>query len=89
MISPHKLRHGNAYALLRTPDIGTDFLDRMVAVQKTLGHSRLTTSETYTQIPHDLYQKLVRPGTETKTKAGEMAELSQQTRLRIDAGDMK
>ena len=89
MISPHKLRHGNAYALLRTPDIGSDYLDRLVSVQKTLGHSRLSTSETYTQIPYDLYQKLVRPGTETKTKAGEMAELSQQTRLKIDAGDMK
>lgn len=89
MISPHKLRHGNAYALLRTPDIGTDYLDRMVAVQKTLGHSQLKTSETYTQIPFDLYQKLVRPGTEAKTKAGEMAELWQQTRLRIDAGDTK
>jgi len=89
MISPHKLRHGNAYALLRTPDIGTDYLDRLVSVQKTLGHSQLKTSETYTQIPFDLYQKLVSPGTETKTKAGEMAELSLQTRLRIDAGDMK
>ncbi|ETU79890.1 hypothetical protein Q095_00343 [Pseudomonas aeruginosa PS50] len=89
MISPHKLRHGNAYALLRTPDIGTDHLDRLVVVQKTLGHSKLSTSEIYTQIPFDLYQKLVRPGTETKTKAGEMAELSQQTRLKIDAGDMK
>lgn len=88
-ISPHKLRHGNAYALLRTPDIGSDYLDRLVTVQKTLGHSHLNTSETYTQIPYDLYQKLVRPGTETKTKAGEMAELSQQTRLKIDAGDMK
>ena len=89
MISPHKLRHGNAYALLRTPDIGNDYLDRLVTVQKTLGHSELSTSEVYTQIPYDLYQKLVRPGTETKTKAGEMAELSQQTRLRIDAGDTK
>jgi len=58
-------------------------------VQKTLGHSHLNTSETYTQIPYDLYQKLVRPGTEAKTKAGEMAELSQQTRLKIDAGVMK
>jgi len=89
MISPHKLRHGNAYALLRTPDIGTDHLDRLVIVQKTLGHSKLKTTETYTQIPHDLYQKLVRPGAETKTKAGEMTVLAQQTRLRIDAGDMK
>lgn len=88
-ISPHKLRHGNAYALLRTPDIGTSYLDRMVAVQKTLGHSRLKTAEIYTQIPHDIYQKLVRPGTETKTKAGEMAELVDRTRLRIDVGDMK
>lgn len=88
-ISPHKLRHGNAYALLRSPDIGKDHLDRLVAVQKTLGHSELKTAEIYTQIPHDIYQKLVRPGTETKTKAGEMAELSERTRLRIDAGDMK
>lgn len=89
MISPHKLRHGNAYALLRTPDIGKDYLDRLVAVQKTLGHARLKTAETYTQIPNDIYQKLARPGTEAKTKASEMAELVNRTRLRIDAGDMK
>ncbi|EKT4493113.1 tyrosine-type recombinase/integrase [Pseudomonas sp. YQ_6] len=88
-ISPHKLRHGNAYALLRTPDIGADYLDRLVAVQKTLGHSQLQTSEIYTQIPYDLYQKLIRPGAEAKTKAGEMLELSQQTRLKINAGDSK
>ena len=88
-ISPHKLRHGNAYALLRSPDMGVDHLDRLVAVQKTLGHSKLTTSEIYTQIPYDLYQKFLRPGTEIKTKAGEMEELVKQTRLRIDLGDTK
>ncbi|MFV3329560.1 tyrosine-type recombinase/integrase [Pseudomonas sp. NY15437] len=88
-ISPHKLRHGNAYAMLRSPDIGTDYLDRLVAVQKTLGHSELGATETYTQIPYDLYQKLLRPGSESKTKAGEMEELVKQTRLRIDLGDSK
>lgn len=88
-ISPHKLRHGNAYSLLRSPDIGKDHLDRLVAVQKTLGHSKLSTSEIYTQIPYDLYQKLLSPGSETKTKAGEMEELVKQTRLKIDAGAMK
>ncbi|MFC5694840.1 tyrosine-type recombinase/integrase [Pseudomonas sp. GCM10022186] len=88
-ISPHKLRHGNAYSLLRSPDIGKDHLDRLVAVQKSLGHARLSTSEIYTQIPYDLYQKLLRPGSESKTKAGEMEELVKQTRLRIDAGAVK
>ncbi|HBP6832631.1 TPA: integrase [Pseudomonas aeruginosa] len=88
-ISPHKLRHGNAYAMLRSPDIGTDHLDRLVAVQKTFGHSDLSTTEVYTHIPYDLYQKLLRPGTETKTKAGEMEELVKKTRLRIDIGDSK
>lgn len=88
-ISPHKLRHGNAYSLLRSPDIGKDHLDRLVAVQKTLGHSKLSTSEIYTQIPYDLYQRLLSPGTETKTKAGEMEELVNQTRLKIDVGAMK
>lgn len=88
-ISPHKLRHGNAYALLRSPDLGVEHLDRLVAVQKTLGHSKLSTSEVYTQIPYDLYQKFLRPGTEVKTKASEMEELVKQTRLRIDAGDSK
>lgn len=88
-ISPHKLRHGNAYAILRSSDLGKDYLDRMVVVQKSLGHSHLSTSEVYTQIPQDIYQKLCRPDSETKTKAGEMEELVQQTRLKFSLGDVK
>ncbi|MDA8485732.1 tyrosine-type recombinase/integrase [Pseudomonas resinovorans] len=88
-ISPHKLRHGNAYAILRSPDLGNDYLDRMVIVQKSLGHNHLSTSEMYTQIPQDIYQQLCRPDASTKTKAGEMEELVQQTRLKFSLGDTK
>lgn len=88
-ISPHKLRHGGAYTLLSSPDLGHDYLDRLVTLAKSWGHNSATTSEGYTMIPHDIFQKLIQPNALEKTKEGEMQKLRERTTKRIRAGDKK
>ena len=56
---------------------------------KAYGHNSSTTSEGYTKIPHDIYEKLRKPGTELKTKAGEMKLLRERTTKRINTSDKK
>lgn len=89
MVSPHKLRHGNAYAILNSPDLGESLLDRMVIAQKSLGHSRLQTMETYTAIPQEIYNSLCNADSELKNRADVMAQLAAETRKRIDLSDKK
>lgn len=88
-ISPHKLRHGNAYSFLTSPDMGETFIERLVMAQKSLGHSQFTTTEIYTRLPMDLFSSVKGFDEETRTKAGEMEELTKQTRLKIDLGAVK
>lgn len=87
MISPHKLRHGNAYAILGSPDLGTDYLDRLIITQKSLGHSRESVTEIYTQIPQDIYRHLCPVSGEIPTRAKNMTELAAVTKLKISLGD--
>ncbi|MHC8383964.1 tyrosine-type recombinase/integrase [Pseudomonas sp. LB3P14] len=89
LISPHKLRHGGAYAILKSPDLGKDHVERLVTLMKSYGHSRETTSEGYTLIPQDLYQKFADPNSVEKTKASEMELLRERTTKRIRSGDKK
>ena len=89
MISPHKFRHGGAYLMLGSPDLGGNYEERLELLSKAFGHNSKTTSEGYTQIPHDIYQKLRKPGTELKTKAGEMKLLRERTTKRINTSDKK
>ncbi|MGE4405297.1 MULTISPECIES: tyrosine-type recombinase/integrase [Pseudomonadaceae] len=89
LISPHKLRHGGAYAILQSPDMGDDYLDRLMKLSKSYGHNRETTSEGYTLIPHDIYQLLAAPNSVEKTKAREMQLLRERTSKRIRTGDKK
>lgn len=88
-ISPHKLRHGYAYQVLQSPDFGSDYLDRLVNVQKTLGHEKLSTTEIYTRIPVDIYKTMTDQSGEILTKARKMAVLTQRTKVRIRVGDKK
>lgn len=60
-IKTHWLRHGTAYSVLRS-DMGRDYQDRMLLLQKMLGHSRLSTTEIYTNIPPSLLQTLTKEG---------------------------
>lgn len=58
-ISPHMLRHGFAGEVLRSEDLGNNKLDRLIVVQRCLGHSSLKTTQTYTKLPFDIYGSIV------------------------------
>lgn len=89
IISPHKFRHGGAYLLLTSPDLGADYSERLALLSQMYGHESSTTSEGYTKIPHDIYEKLCKPDSLQKTKAGEMHTLRERTTKRIKTGDKK
>ena len=88
-ISPHKLRHGNAYAILQSNDLGIDYLDRLVIVQKNLGHNHLHTTQIYTSIPQDIYNSMCDENGDLLTRAEKMRRLSEQTQLKIGIKDIK
>lgn len=89
VISPHKFRHGGAYLILGSPDLGKNYEERLALLAKAFGHNSATTSEGYTKIPHDIYEKMRKPGTELKTKASEMKLLRERTTKRINTSDKK
>lgn len=88
-ISPHKLRHGNAYAILQSDDLGSDFLDRLVILQKNLGHNHLNTTQQYTSIPQDIYNTMCDDKGDLLTRAEKMKRLSKKTQLKIGIKDIK
>lgn len=49
-LSAHKLRHGTAYSILRS-ELAPTLIDKLVLVQKILGHANLSTTEIYTRVP--------------------------------------
>lgn len=57
----HWMRHGTAFSVLRS-DMGKTYEDRMLTVQQMLGHSRLSTSEIYTQISPAMLDSLTSEG---------------------------
>lgn len=57
----HWLRHGTAFSVLRS-DVGEEYTDRMLIVQKMLGHDDLSTTEIYTQISPHMLDKLTKKG---------------------------
>jgi integrase/recombinase XerC len=88
-ISPHKLRHGNAYAILQSNDLGVDYLDRLVILQKSLGHNHLDTTQMYTRIPQEIYNIMCDENGEQITRAGKMERLNKLTQLKIGLRDTK
>lgn len=89
VISPHKLRHGYAYAVLQSNDLGTDYLDRLVIVQKNLGHSHLDTTQMYTNIPQEIYNSMCDEKGNLLTRAEKMRLLTEQTQSKIGLRDSK
>ncbi|MGP5505724.1 tyrosine-type recombinase/integrase, partial [Psychrobacter celer] len=89
LISPHKLRHGNAYSILQSKDLGPNYVDRLAIVQNCLGHNHLSTTQIYTNIPQDIYKSMCDENGDTLTKAEKMKRLSEQTQLRIGIKDIK
>jgi integrase/recombinase XerD len=49
-ISPHCLRHGTAFSILKS-EHGREFLENLVVCQRALGHNSIKTTELYTMIP--------------------------------------
>lgn len=88
-ISPHKLRHGYSYDILQSTDLGENYVDRLAVVQKSLGHSYLSTTEIYTRIPIELYKSMKDSSGEISTKALRMLRLKEKTQLRISIRDKK
>ena len=56
-VSAHDLRHGCAYNIMRS-EHGGELSSNLVLIQKQFGHSKVTTTERYTQIPAILLTKL-------------------------------
>ncbi|WP_150912531.1 tyrosine-type recombinase/integrase [Marinobacter halotolerans] len=89
-VHAHLFRHGSAYLMLQDPNLGSDFLERLVNVQKTLGHAFISTSERYTSIPLDIYDSIADSSSGgMRSKIEKMAEVVERTKLRIKLGDKK
>ena len=89
MVSPHKLRHGHAYAILTSPDFGDNYLDKLLMAQKSLGHEDASTTGIYTKLPQEIFHLVCPKRGEVSTKAKSMADLAAQTTLKIRLGDKK
>lgn len=55
--SPHRLRHGTAYSVMRS-ELGKSLLDNLVILQRSLGHSDISTTEIYTHIPAPMLSRM-------------------------------
>lgn len=81
-IHPHMLRHGFAGSVLRSPDLSTHSVDKLVLVQHCLGHSNLKTTQIYTQLPYDIYGKVANQDGEIYTRAQLMEQLNTKTKTK-------
>ena len=79
-IHPHMLRHGFAGAVLRSPDMGTHSVDKLVLVQHCLGHTFLKTTQVYTRIPYETYGQVVDLNGVALTRADLMERLNIKTK---------
>ncbi|MDO1447416.1 tyrosine-type recombinase/integrase [Rhodocytophaga aerolata] len=60
-ISPHRLRHGTAFSILKS-EHGREFLENLVVCQRALGHSHIKSTEMYTAIPAPIIAKIQQLG---------------------------
>jgi integrase/recombinase XerC len=88
-VSPHMLRHGFAGGVLRSPDLGKDAVDRLVIVQRCLGHASLVTTQVYTNLPFDIHGKLVNNDGEVLTRSQIMSRVWSATKRVIKLSDNK
>tara|TARA_R110002126_G_scaffold88837_1_gene212685 strand:- start:31437 stop:32684 length:1248 start_codon:yes stop_codon:yes gene_type:complete len=89
LISPHMLRHGFAGEVLRSPDLGKDAIDRLVIVQRCLGHASIVTTQVYTNLPFDIYGKLMNSDGEILTRSQIMSRIWTATKKIIKLSDNK
>jgi integrase/recombinase XerD len=89
LITPHMLRHGFAYLVLGSEDLGKDYLERLVILQKSMGHEFLSTTEVYTRIPHEIYGRYKNLAGKQVYRKDLMEHIVNETRLKIVIGDKK
>jgi integrase/recombinase XerD len=89
LISPHMLRHGFAYLVLGSEDLGKDYLERLVILQKSMGHAFLSSTEVYTRIPHEIYGRYKSVAGNQMYRKDLMEHIVKETRLKIVIGDKK
>jgi integrase/recombinase XerD len=65
--SPHRLRHGTAYSVMKS-EHGKTLLDNLVVLQRILGHSQLSTTEIYTHIPAPVLQRMTEDSGDDENK---------------------
>jgi integrase/recombinase XerC len=81
-ISPHKIRHGFAAMVLNSEDLGKTQLDRLLLLQRCLGHKSLNTTEEYTKIPAEVWDKFVDLNGITLKRYQLMKKLKNRTRVK-------
>lgn len=65
--SPHRLRHGTAYSIMKS-EHGKTLLDNLVVLQRALGHNQLSTTEIYTHIPAPVLHRMTEDNGEGETR---------------------
>jgi integrase/recombinase XerC len=88
-IHPHMMRHAFAGSVLRSPDLGSDAIERLMTVQVCLGHAHLSTTQIYTSLPYDIYGTLCSDDGEVLTRAEIMERVYRRTKLTIAMKDRK
>lgn len=80
--SAHRLRHGTAYSVMRS-NHGKTLLDNLVVVQKMFGHSDISTTEIYTDIPASAMLRITEPvdAPEIRTRLEEAEYILDETFL--------
>lgn len=86
LIHPHMLRHGFAGSVLRSPDLGEHSVDKLVLLQRCLGHVFLETTQLYTSLPYDIYGKICNSDGEVLTRSQIIQQLNNNTKLRAIGG---
>lgn len=88
-IHPHMMRHGFAGSVLRSPDLGSDAVERLMTVKECLGHAHLSTTQIYTSLPYDIYGTLCDDNGQVLTRSAIMERVYSKTKLKIKIGDEK
>lgn len=78
-VSPHRLRHGTAYSVLRS-ELGKRFHDKLLVLKGLLGHASISTTEIYSAIPIAALESLYGDG-QSKLRYAEADEIYQATYL--------
>ncbi|PNI01217.1 tyrosine-type recombinase/integrase [Vibrio diazotrophicus] len=84
-ISPHKIRHGYGAVVLNSDDLGDSQLDRLLLLQQCLGHDSLDTTQEYTKIPVEVWDKFADSKGKELNRHELMKKLRDKTRLRQGA----